>query len=85
MAEREQMYLEDEVAYLFRHMIKADVDGSELLGLLEVVAFAGIEGDAVSGVFDVDAELSVRSSLAEPEPLRAFFFFVMMESVRTYC
>ena len=67
-------------------MIKADVDGSELLGLLEGVAFAGIEGDAVSGVFDVEAELSVGSSLAEPDPLHAFFFFfVMMESVRTYC
>ena len=77
--------LEDKVAYLLRHMIKADVDGSELLGLCEVVGLAGIEGDAVSGVLEVEAEFSVRSSLAEPEPLCAFFFLVMMKSVRTYC
>ena len=64
-------------------MIKADVDGSEALGLFEVVGLGGIEGDAVSGVFEVEAELSVRSSLAGPEPLRAFFFFVMIE-LRSY-
>ena len=66
-------------------MIKADVDGSELFALFEVVGLAGIEGDAVSGVLEVEAELSVRSSLTGPEPLGAFFFFVIIESVRRYC
>ena len=61
-------------------MIRADVDGSELFGLFEVVGLGGIEGDAVSGVFEVEAELSVRSSLTAPEPLRAFFFFVIIGS-----
>ena len=57
-------------------MIKAEVDGSGGLGL-EVVGFSGMEGEAAVGVPGVEAVLSVHSSTA---PLRAFFFFVMVEA-----
>ena len=57
-------------------MIKAEVDGSGGLSL-ELVGFSGIEGEAVVGVLGVEAVLSVHSSTT---PLRAFFFFVMIEA-----
>lgn len=57
-------------------MIKAEVDGSGGLSL-EVVDFSGIEGEAVVGVLGVEAVLSVHSSIA---PLRAFFFFVIIDA-----
>lgn len=62
-------------------MIKADVDGSGALALCDVVGFAGIVGDAVTGVPGVEEALSIMSSVSEAAPLRAFFFFVIIEVV----
>jgi len=63
------------VTYLLRQIIKADVEGSETLAL--AVDFSRVEGEAVSGVFGVEAVLSVRLSLFTVMPPCGFFFLVI--------
>lgn len=63
------------VTYLFRQMIKADVEGSETLAL--AVDLSRDEGDAVSEVLGVEAVLGGRSSLFAAMPPCGFFLLVI--------
>ena len=70
-----------EDAYLLRHMMRADVDGSAGFALLVyAVGLSGMakDGDSVDGLLGFKGTLSVVLSLPATILARGFFFLVIV-------